>query len=85
MPRGYPILRIKQKEEIIIRIKEKGEKVSDLAKEYGINPKNIYNLLENQINQSSIALELSKSRKEKDFLLQIIGQLVFESKSQKRK
>ena len=35
MPTGYPVLNNKQKEEIIHRIKENGEKVTDLAKEYG--------------------------------------------------
>jgi len=33
MPSGYPSLTTKQKQEIITRIKENGEKVSDLAKE----------------------------------------------------
>ena len=32
MPTGYPSLTAKQKEEIITRIKDNGEKVSDLAK-----------------------------------------------------
>jgi len=41
MPRGYPSLNSKQKEEIILRVKQKGESVSDLCKEYGIWPKTI--------------------------------------------
>jgi hypothetical protein len=35
MPIGYPILNAKQKQEIITKIKEKGEKVPDLAKKWG--------------------------------------------------
>jgi len=85
MPRGYPALNNEQKEEIILRIKEKGEKVSDLAKEYGINPKNIYNLLKKQINQPNIALELAKVKRERDTLLQIVGELVFENKKNTKK
>ena len=85
MPKGYPALNVKQKEEVIIRIKEKGEKVSDLAKEYGVIPSNIYNLLKRQVNQPNITLELSRVKKDRDILLQIIGQLVFESKLQKLK
>jgi len=54
MPRGYPALNSKQKEEIILRVKQKGESVSDLCKEYGIWPKTIYNLLKNQVNQPNI-------------------------------
>lgn len=45
MPTGYPSLNAKQKQEIIARVKDKGEKVSDLAKEYGVWSKTIYNLL----------------------------------------
>lgn len=49
MPRGYPSLSSEQKEQIINRVKEKGEPVADLAKEYGVVPKTIYNLLSRQI------------------------------------
>ena len=83
MPTGYPSLNSKQKEKIIFRIKEKGEKVSDLAKEYGACTKTIYNLLKRQVNQPNIALELSKVKRERDALLQIVGQLVFENKTKK--
>ena len=54
MPSGYPSLTTKQKQEIITRIKENGEKVSDLAKEYGVWSKTIYNLLKNKVNQPNI-------------------------------
>jgi transposase-like protein len=37
--KGYPLLTPEQKREIIGRIKEKGEKVADLAREYGIQPR----------------------------------------------
>ena len=33
MPRGYPALTAKQKQEIVARINDNGEKVSDLSKE----------------------------------------------------
>ena len=84
MPKGYPVLNNKQKEEVILRIKEKGEKVSDLAKEYGINPKNIYNLLKRQVNQPNIALELAKVKRERDALLRIVGELVLDDKTKKK-
>ncbi len=41
--KGYPALSLEQKRDITNRIKEKGEKVVDLAKEYGVSPKTIYN------------------------------------------
>ena len=40
--KGYPSLTPEQKREIIGRIKEKGERVADLAKEYGVQPRIIY-------------------------------------------
>lgn len=84
MPTGYPSLTKNQKQEIIARIKDKGEKVSDLAKEYGVWSKTIYNLLKTQLNQSNITLELAKVKRERDALLQIFGQFVLEDKARKK-
>jgi len=84
MPTGYPALTSKQKQEIITRIRDKGEKVSDLSKEYGVVPKTIYNLLKKQINQPNIALELAKVRRERDVLLQMVGQFVLDNKARKK-
>jgi transposase-like protein len=85
MPKGYPALTQLQKQEIICRIKDKGEKVSDLAKEYGVVTKTIYNLLKNQVNQPNIALELAKVKRERDALLKVVGQLFFENNMNKKK
>ena len=85
MPTGYPALNIKQKQEIITRIKERGEKVADLAKEYGVVPKTIYNLLKNKVNEPNIALELARVKREKDALLQVVGQLFFDSQVKNKK
>jgi transposase-like protein len=84
MPTGYPSLTKNQKQEIITRIKDKGEKVSDLAKEYGVWSKTIYNLLKTQINQPNITLELAKVKRERDALLQIVGQFVLDDKARKK-
>jgi len=84
MPTGYPSLTKNQKQEIIARIKDKGEKVSDLAKEYGVWSKTIYILLKTQLNQSNITLELAKVKRERDALLQIVGQFVLEDKARKK-
>ena len=85
MPKGYPSLTSKQKEEIILRIKEKGEKVTDLCKEYGVWSKTIYTLLKKQVNQPNVVLELAKIKRERDTLLQIVGELVFENKKNLKK
>jgi transposase-like protein len=76
MPRGFPSLTPEQKQDIIKRVKEQGERVSDLAKEYGVTPNTIYNLLKGQITNSNTLLELAKLKREKEALLKIIGQLV---------
>lgn len=83
MPTGYPLLNTKQKQEIITRVKEKGEKVTDLAKEYGVWSKTIYNLLRNKVNQPNDALELARVKRERDALLQVVGQLFFEMNKKK--
>lgn len=72
----YPCLTNEQKQEIINRIKEKGEPVADLAKEYGILPKTIYNLLSRSTQNSNTVLQLAKLKRENEALLKIIGQLV---------
>jgi transposase-like protein len=84
MPRGYPALTKSQKQEIISRIKDKGEKVSDLSKEYGVVTKTIYDLLKKQLNQPNIASELAKVRRERDVLLQMVGQFVLDDKARKK-
>lgn len=76
MPKGYPSLSQEQKQTIITRIKEKGERVADLAKEYGVSPKAIYNYLKCSSSNSSVWLELAKVKREKEALLKIVGQLV---------
>lgn len=84
MPRGYPSLTQEQKQEIIGRVKDKGERVSELAKEYGVVPKTIYNLLANKIQGPNALLELSKIKRENEALLKIIGQLVADNQLGKK-
>jgi transposase-like protein len=84
MPKGYPSLGEEQKQEIIKRIKEKGERVMDLAKEYGIVPKTIYNLLRKTAQGPGALLELAKLKRENEALLKIIGQLTAQEKLGKK-
>lgn len=76
MPTGYPSLTQEQKQAIIVRTREKGERVSELAREYGVVPKTIYNLLTRSTHNSGALLELAKIKREKDALLKIVGQLI---------
>jgi transposase-like protein len=84
MPKGYPSLARKQKQEIIVRIKEKGERVPDLAKEYGVQPRIIYGFLGRSGENSGTLLELSRLKREKDALLKIVGQLIVDQRLGKK-
>ncbi len=85
MPRGIPSLNETQKQEIIKSITDKGEHTVDLAKEYKVDPKIIYNLLKTKANQHQAVLELAKLKRENEALISIIGSLVAESKLGKKK
>lgn len=80
MPRGYPSLTSEQKQEVVARVKEKGERVPDLAKEYGVVPKTIYHLLSRSAQGPGALLELAKLKRENEALLKIIGQLIADQK-----
>jgi len=82
--KGYPSLTPEQKREIIGRIKEKGERVADLAKEYGVQPRIIYGYLSRSGQNSGTLLELSKLKREKEALLKIVGQLIVDQKLGKK-
>jgi len=84
MPKGYPSLTPEQKQEVISRIKEKGERVADLAKEYGIQPRIIYGYLSRSGQNPGTLLELARLKREKDALLKIVGQLVVDQKLGKK-
>lgn len=85
MPKGVPSLTEAQKSEIIKRVTDKGERVPDLAREYNVVPKIIYNLLRNKANQHQAVIELAKLRRENEALVNIIGSLVAESRLGKKK
>ncbi len=84
MPKGYPTLTEEQKQEIAARVKDKGERVPDLAKEYGVVPKIIYNLLRRAAQGPGALLALSKLKRENEALLKIIGQLTAQEKLGKK-
>lgn len=84
MPKGYPALGSEQKQEIISRIKDKGERVADLAVEYGVVPKTIYNLLTRSVQGSSQLLEFAKLKREHEALLKIVGELLVDQKLGKK-
>jgi len=70
--------------EIIAKVKA-GTPVVQLAKEYGVSDKTIYNRLKAGVEHSVSALELVKARRENDQLKQIIGVLTLELEKAKKK
>ena len=73
-----------QKQEILNRIKEKGERVADLSREYGVVPKTIYNLLSRSSGNSGVLLELAKLKREHNALLKIVGELIVDQRLGKK-
>lgn len=63
------------KEEIIKKIKHEGLSVMDVAKQYGISDKTIYNWLGTKARGTVSILEHNKVKKENEQLKQIIGDL----------
>lgn len=83
MPRGYPALTAEQKALIVKRVKEDGERVSDLAREYGTTPRTIYKFLGRQAAEPNSILEIARLKKENEALLKIVGQLTYEKSVKK--
>lgn len=80
MPSGYPAVTPEVKDQIINRIKENGERVPEIAKEFGLRPKSIYGWLASRNGGSCEILELSKLKREREVLLAIIGELTVANK-----
>lgn len=66
------------KEEVIERIKNEGKTVSQIALEYGLNTKTLYRWLHTDTFKDTNILEINKLRREKQELLEIIGQVTVE-------
>ena len=84
MAKGYPALTPEQKQEIVRRIKEKGERVPDLAKEYGVWPKSIYNALGRMTTTPHTLLENARLKRENEALITIIGRMTADQKMGKK-
>lgn len=67
------------REEVVGKIRG-GQKVSETAKQYGINEMTIRTWLERDASSTSAeTLELSRLRRENEQLLRIIGQLTYQA------
>ncbi len=84
MPTGYPKLTPEQRKEIVQRIREKGERVIVLAKEYGVQPATIYNIVSRTAMGPNTALEVARLKRENQTLVSIIGRMVADQKTGKK-
>jgi len=65
------------KEEILARVKN-GERVMELASQYGISSKTIYGWLRNQVAPNISLMEFNRLKRENDELKRIIGVITLE-------
>ncbi len=75
MPKGTPAASPEIKSEVLRKLKESGESVPDLAKQYGLSPKTIYKWVASNVTAPPSILELSRLRRENSALHEIIGRL----------
>lgn len=81
---GYKRIPKEIKDEVLARVKQ-GQKVPQLADEYGISSKTIYNWLSAGIQTEVSTLEYARIKRERDDLLRLVGNLTLEVEKRKKK
>lgn len=81
---GYKRIPKEIKDEVLARVKQ-GQKVPDLALEYAISSKTIYNWLSAGVVGEVSSLEFSRLKRERDDLLRLVGHLTLEVEKGKKK
>ncbi len=72
------------KEEVLERIKTSGKPISQIAEEYGINVKSVYNWVSGYgLKRDGNVLEINKLRRQNDELMRIIGELTLDLKKKR--
>ncbi|QPC82043.1 transposase [Phototrophicus methaneseepsis] len=72
------------KEEILSKV-QSGERVADLAKQYGVSTKSIYGWLRQDSGETVISvLEYNKLKRENEELKRLIGELTLNMHQQKK-
>ncbi len=75
MPRGIPATSPEIKAEILNKVKEQGQSVPELAKQYGLSPKIIYGWIAAGVTAPPSIVELARLKRENQNLHEIIGRL----------
>lgn len=81
---GYKRIPKEIKDEVLARIKQ-GQKVPQLASEYGISDKTIYTWLSAGVQVEVSTLEYARIKRERDDLLRLVGNLTLEVEKRKKK
>lgn len=71
------------REEILLKVKEQGVSVKEVAKQYGIHHQTIYSWLTGNTSQMSL-LEANKLKRENQMLTAVIGKLTIALNRQKK-
>lgn len=77
MSSGFKRIAPEIKSEILEKVKS-GERVVDVAKQYGIYHKTIYVWMSHKVNQTNEQLEISKLKRHNEELLRMVGELTVE-------
>lgn len=72
------------KEEILVKIKE-GKKAPDLATQYGISTKTIYNWLSRLVTPEVSLVEFNRLKRENEELKRIIGMMALDLELEKKR
>ena len=72
------------KQKILSAVRDDGKKVSDLATEYGISTKAIYNWLRSGVSGDTSTLEIAKLQREVNVLYGLLGKLTAEASRPKK-
>lgn len=75
MPRGIPSVSPEIKSEVLRKIKEEAVPVPELAKQYGISTKTIYNWIAKGVSAPPSILEVARLKREIATLHEIIGRI----------
>lgn len=71
------------KDEILEKIKTSGKPVAQIANEYGIIPKTVYNWLRAGVPKSNPLLEINRLRRQNEELVKLIGELTVDLKKKR--
>lgn len=72
------------KQKIVSAVRDDGKKVSDLAEEYNVSTKTIYNWLRTGISSDNSILQVAKLQREINMLYGLLGKLTAEASRQKK-